>query len=196
MGESSNLRKPFKLWKKNTKNKKNPTPLITDGITFETYAMDNFYRDDHENHLEKTHKEFKNMFKLFVSPPIEDKDEEGEEEEEEELHIQTIILYWDVDPKIKVEDESVGEICTNDYDLRSKGALASSSDPSTLDLPKKSTNRTKATSPSTTRSKKVSPSKEVSTPKAINMNYNIVENMKRMRVDISMFELSKLGLQQ
>jgi hypothetical protein len=55
--------------------------LIIEGINLETYAMHKLCRAHHANHLENTCMEFKNMFKAFVSPSAEDKEEYDEEEE-------------------------------------------------------------------------------------------------------------------
>lgn len=79
VGESFSLGKPLKAWNNKNINQQPPTPLIMNVIHFETYAMDNFWQDHHENHLEKTCKELKNIFKVFVSPPKEDKEEYDEE---------------------------------------------------------------------------------------------------------------------
>ena len=113
-----------------------------------------------------------------------------------ETHIETVNLYWDYDPEQGVEDDLVGEIYMNDYDLGSKGAPASTSAPPTPSPTKKSTNAPKAISSGTILGKKVSPSKAVATHEDVNLDYNIVDNMKKMKVDIAMFDVSKLQPQQ
>lgn len=110
--------------------------------------------------------------------------------------MEDINIYWYYDSKHGAEDDLVGEIYANDYDLRSKIAPASTSAPSTLASPKKSSHAHKATSSSTIASKKVSLGKEIATPEDVNLYYNIVDNMKKTKFDIYMFEISKLVLQQ
>jgi hypothetical protein len=73
IGEVFGSRNPFKPWKKNT-NQRHPSPSIIGGINFETYAIDHFRRSHHENHSEKTCRDFKNMLKVFFSPPTKEKE--------------------------------------------------------------------------------------------------------------------------
>ena len=84
----------------------------------------------------------------------------------------------------------------NDYDVRSNGDPTSIGAPYALAPPKKSNNEPKVANLGTTTSKKVSSSKEVATPKDVNLSYNIVDNMNKMNVNISMFDISKLEPQQ
>ena len=67
------------------------------------------------------------------------------------------------------------------------------SSPSTHTPRKKSNKAPKATHSSTVASRKVSSSKETTTLEDVVVDYIIVDNMNKMKAEISMFELSKLG---
>ena len=54
----------------------------------------------------------------------------------------------------------------------------------------------KATTSGTTKGKKVSKGKKIETPKIVDIDYIIVEYMKKTRKNISIFELSKISSQQ
>ena len=114
------------------------------------------------------------------SSEIDFEDEEEEEDEEEKEH--TTNLLWDVflgfviDDEEEVVEEMVEEIHKNDYNLRSKRFSFASNSPST-------------SSPTT---KNTFVSKSVATLDALNIEYNIVYDMKKTLRNISLYELSKL----
>ena len=81
--------------------------------------MDKFCREHHANNSKGICREFKDMFKVFVSYPIEEKEEYDDEEEEveeeeekeeeiEETHMKTINISWDYDSEHEVEYDLVG----------------------------------------------------------------------------------------
>lgn len=164
--------------------------------------MDNFCRAHFANHSEKTCKEFMDVFKTIICPPSKDKewdeDEEDEEEDEyeEEEHIKTTNVYWDYTPRLDFDDEPIGEIFTNVYNLQSKWTLASTNSPSTISPSKKSTYGNKTIIQGTNGSKKASQGKSIPTPNVACLNYNVVVDLKKMKANIPMYELSKIAPQQ
>ena len=82
VGKSFSSRNIFNPQKKKRTNQRPSSPVITNCINFETYAMETFYKSHHANHSEKTCREFKNMFKVFVSPSRQENEEDDDEEEE------------------------------------------------------------------------------------------------------------------
>lgn len=84
----------------------------------------------------------------------------------------------------------------NDYDLINKGDLSLTSTRSTLSPPKKSSPSPEVTSQDTNISKKVSIGKIVTTPKVINIDYNVVDDFKRMKYNITIYDLSNFVPQQ
>ena len=83
-------KKPFKPF---LKNKIHSTPQIppTSRINLEDYAMENYYRTHHTNHLERTRPKFTKSFTTMLTPSDppkkenkNDKEEEEEDQQEEE----------------------------------------------------------------------------------------------------------------
>lgn len=70
---------------------------------------------------------------------------------------------------MEYDDEMVGEICANDYNLRVKGGPTSASAPSTFSQPIMSTNR----------GKMVGQCKSSHTINVVNLYYNFVEDLRK-----------------
>lgn len=58
-----------------------------------------------------------------------------------------------------------------------------------------SSSSTKSTSLGTTENKQVNKGKKVSIPKVVDIDYSVVENMKKVKANISIFLLSKISSQ-
>lgn len=61
-------------------------------------------------------------------------EDEGEKTKEE-VHFETINLYWVFYPKLRYEEEPEVKVYVNNYNLTSKGQLASNSAPKIITLP-------------------------------------------------------------
>ena len=138
-------KKPFKpLLKKRT----DFTPQIppTSWINLEYYAMKNYCRTHHANHLARACPKFINSFTVMFTPPKppkkenkndkeEDEDDQQEEEEDEEgegppSHLN---LIWDEEEIGDDDDDDImEEACVgNYYNIWSKGAPKLNDSPST-----------------------------------------------------------------
>lgn len=127
-GEGKKLVKPF------LKKKTDCTPQIppTSGIKLEDYAMENYCRTHHVNHLERTCPKFINSFTAMLlalkTPKKENKNEKDEgdqdqQEEEDEVVEETsshLNLIWD-EGEISDDDDDndiMEEACVgHDYNL-------------------------------------------------------------------------------
>ena len=211
-------KKPFKPFIKKRTNIDTPPQIPPSlGINLEEYSMDNFCHTHHANHNEKTCPEFINSFLAMLlpsEPPKKDKkdekeedDEEEEEKEEEEVEPSSNLnLIWD-ETKINDVDDDATE---NDYNLRSKGAPTSNDSTSTLKMvTKKTPIKTNSTSKETFVEKYSTMTKNNTKDSTANksttsmyisqkilsdlkLDYDVVEDLKKMKENITVFELCKI----
>ena len=214
-GKGKKLSKTFLNKETNT----NTSPYIppTLGNNLEDYAMDNFCRTHHANHSEKTCLEFINSFRAMLIPLEEDKNKEEEkedevvEEEEEERPQSHLKLIWDEGEADNEDDDVMEEACVeNDYNLQSKGAPKSSDSTPTLKIaakkePSTTTSATKVTSTGKYfKNDKVNENHPIIRKNTISLDlrynilgylkldYDMVEDLKKMKVNINVFELCKI----
>ena len=129
-----------------------------------------------------------------------DKEEDDkDQQEEEEEPLSHLNLIWD-EVEIGVDDDdNMEEACVgHDYNLHSKGSPNSNDSPSTM---KTNTNKTTTTTTftskqtSTDKSPKKSPI-SLDFPQKIlgdlKLDYDVVEDLKKMRANITIFELCKI----
>ena len=138
-------KKPFKSF---IKKRTDFVPQIppTSGINIEDYAMENYCRAHHANHLERTCTEFINYFTAMLLPPEppkrekkndkeedeEDQQEEEEDEEGEETPSHLNLIWDEVEISDDDDDDIMEEACVgHDYNLHSKGAPKTNESPST-----------------------------------------------------------------
>ena len=140
-----------------------------------------------------------------------DGDEEEEAKEEEEEPPSHLNLIWDETEVDNEDDDVMGEACVgNDYNLRSKGAPTSSNSPSTLKKATKKSSTATTSTPKETYTRK-SPKKNKTNENDstgnksttnmditrkilgdLNLHYDVVENLKKMKENITVFELCKI----
>ena len=193
----------------------------TSGINIEYYAKENYSCTHHVNHYERTCLEFIKNFNAMLTPsepPKREKkndkkeDEEGqkeeEEDEEEEEPPSHLNLIWDEEEFGDDDDDDImGEACLgNDYNLHSKGAPKMNGSPSTSKTnTKNSTSKQTSTDKSLEKEKDKEKDKEVIPSKFpisldltqkilgdIKLDYNVVQDLKKMKANITIFELCKI----
>jgi hypothetical protein len=165
--------------------------------------MDNVCHTHYANHSEKTYPEFINSFKKMILPwePQEEDDKEEKEEAEEEEEVEpssNLHLIWDDTELDDIDDDIMEEVCMgNNYNIKSKGAHKINHFLSTLKTAttsiERSLERTKDTrrNPTTTQ-----PTTSMDLTQKIlgdlKLDYDVVEDLKKMKVNITMFELCKI----
>ena len=156
--------------------------------------MDKFCHAHYANHSEKICLEFMNLFKAMILPweCLDEEDGEEEEEEEEEEPPSNLHLIWDDTELDDIDDDIMEEACVgNDYNIRSEGAPKINDFPSTLKL--ESLEHTKDTRSNSTTSQ---PTTSMDLPQMIlgdlKLDYSVVEDLKKMNANITMFELCKI----
>jgi hypothetical protein len=179
-------KKPIK--KKSTSHQIPPTS----GINLEDHAMDNFCRAHYANHSEKNCPEFMNLFKAMILPRECQNEEEKEEEEEEEEPPSHLHLIWDDTELDYIDDDIMEEACVgNDYKIRSRDAPQINGSPSTSkseSLEKmKDMRMNSLTSQSTTNMDLTQ-----MILGDLKLDYSVVEDLKKMNSNITMFELCKI----
>jgi hypothetical protein len=150
----------------------------------------------------------------------EDEEQEEEDEEEGEEPPSHLNVLWDEDDfGDEDEDDIMEEACIgNDYNLRSKGDLKKDDTPSTsktnkMNAPSKQPSTDKApekekekenekekeTTPQIVREKEVTPSQTPiifyltqRVPGDLKLDYDVVEDFKKMKANITVFELCKI----
>ena len=174
--------KPIK--KKNTSHQIPPTS----GINLEDYAKDNFCHAHYANHSEKNGPEFMNLFKAMILPrECHEDDEEEEEEPPSNLH-----RIWDDTKLDYIDDEIMEETCVgNDYNIQSRDAPQINDSPSTSKSESleniKDMRRNSLTSQSTTNMDLTQ-----MILGDLKLDYSVVEDLKKMNANISVFELCKI----
>ena len=188
------------------------------GINIEDYAMEKYCRTHHANHYERTCLEFINSFTALVTPPkpprrekINEKEEEEEEGEEPPSHLN---LIWDEEEFGDDDDDDImEEACLgNDYNFHSKGAPKMNDSPSTSNTNNKSsTSKQTSTDKSPEKEKEKENEKEKEKEKEVipskshisldltkkilgnlKLDYDVVEDLKKMNANIMVFELRKI----
>lgn len=201
-GESTSGRGFFRFPdKKHFPPKQHPPP---ENINIQDYVMDKFCWEHKHNHSEKDCPAFINMFELFTTsktnpPPFgEDENIENDRNPANELSINH---FWDLCNLFKGEEEpNIEEIQTAQltHNTRSKGPVAQTN-PSpyimnnTNDTPKGLRRKNmpdKEVTTNTTINKKNPP---VNTTTSIELDFSIVEDLKRTRARISLFKLAKIA---
>jgi hypothetical protein len=169
------------------KNTSHQTPP-TSRINLEDYAMDNFFHAHYANHSEKNCPEFMNLFKAMILPwECQEEEEEEEEEPPSNLH-----LIWDDTELDYIDDDIMEEACVgNDYNLWSKDAPQINDFPSTSKSESlgniKDMRRNSTTSQSTTNMDLTQ-----MILGDLQLDYSVVEDLKKMNANTTMFELCKI----
>ena len=134
-----------------------------------------------------------NLFKAMILPwECQEEDEEEEEEEEDAEPSSNLHLTWDDIELDDIDEDIMEESCLwNDYDIWSKDAPKINDFPSTLK--KRSLEQTKDTMRNSTTSK---PTTTMHLTQMIlgdlKLDYSVVEYLKKMNSNITLFELCKI----
>ena len=154
--------------------------------------MDNFCHVHYENHSEKTFPEFTNIFKemiLALELQEEDEEEEKEEDGEEVEPSSNLHLIWDDTELDDIDDDIIEEACVgNDYNIWSKGAPKINDFPSTTKMGSLEQTKDMRRNPTISQ-----PMTSMDLTKMIlgdlKLDYDVVEYLKKMKADITVFEL-------
>jgi hypothetical protein len=185
----TSLKRSKKEGKKPTKNKTNSNQIPpTSGINLEDYAMDNFCHVHYAYHSEKNCPEFMNLFKAMILP-WECQEEEEEEEEEKEEPSSNLHLIWDDTELDDIDDDIMEEACVgNDYNIWSKDA------PKIIDFPSTSRSESLENIKNTRRDSSQLITSMDLTQMILGyliLDYSVVEDLKKMKTNITMFKLCK-----
>jgi hypothetical protein len=105
------------------------------------------------------------------------------------------MVLWDILPKLNLVDdeETKAEICaSSDYNLRSKGHIPQQSSST---LQKSNIKKTQATITGPLNSKSAS-KPSTNNQDIVSMEYNIVEDLKKIKANISILDLCKISHQR
>ena len=164
--------------------------------------MDNFCQAHRDNQSEKYCLEFINMFELFTAsqtntpPSGEDRNSKENANPANELSINHL---WDICDLFEGNEEPNVEevqIVQHTHNTRSKGSVAQTNPSPTInanDAPK-SSQRNNAPDKIVTTNKFVNKkSSPVNTNNSLKLDFSIVEDLKRTRASIPLFELAKIA---